>query len=165
MAAVAPRAEILAEEMRAPRERIVAMLCKAYWMEIEKVMNFLANSINPDGTRAREIIASLHEDIEEELGHATEFATRISELSGMVPGSMDFRAEQAYLQPPERRHDIVHVIKGVIAAETEAIAHYRELMRMTDEIDPVTHEIVAAIVDDEQRHLRLFESFLREYTR
>jgi bacterioferritin len=163
--AVTLRPEILADEMRAPRERIVAMLCKAYWMEIEKVMNFLASSINPGGTRAREIIASLHEDIEEELGHATEFATRISELSGMVPGSMDFRAEQAYLQPPRRRHDIVHVIKGVIAAEKEAIEHYVELMRVTNEVDPVTHEIVAAIVHDEQRHLRLFESFLRDYAR
>ena len=34
------------------------------------------------------------------------------------------RAEQTYLQPPEHQTDIVHVIKGVIEAETGAIEHY-----------------------------------------
>jgi rubrerythrin len=46
------------------RERIVEMLTKAYWMEIETVMSYLANSVNPDGVRAREIIKSLREDEE-----------------------------------------------------------------------------------------------------
>src|SRR3712207_8565443 len=49
---------------------------------------------NPDGVRAQEIKESLEEDIQEELGHAQEFASRIKELYGVVPGSMDFRAEQ-----------------------------------------------------------------------
>jgi len=102
-------------------EQIIGMLCKAYWMEIETVMSYLANSVNPDGVRAQEIVESLRSDIQEELGHATQFATRIKELYGVVPGSMDFKAEQSYLQPPERQSDIVHVIKGVIAAETGAI--------------------------------------------
>ena len=82
---------ILAEDAREERERIVEMLKRAYWMEIETVMSYLANSINPDGVRAQEIVASLREDIQEELGHATQFANRIKELYGIVPGSMDFR--------------------------------------------------------------------------
>ena len=41
-----------------------------------------------------------------------------------MPGSLDFSAEQTYLQPPEHQTDIVHVIKGVIEAETGAIEHY-----------------------------------------
>ena len=81
---------ILAEDAREERERIVEMLTKAYWMEIETVMSYLANSVNPDGVRAQEIIKSLREDIQEELGHATQFANRIKELYGIVPGSMDF---------------------------------------------------------------------------
>jgi bacterioferritin len=86
---------ILAEDAREERERIVEMLTKAYWMEIETVMSYLANSVNPDGVRAQEIIKSLREDIQEELGHATQFASRIKELYGIVPGSMDFGAEQS----------------------------------------------------------------------
>ncbi len=154
---------ILAEDAREERERIVEMLTKAYWMEIETVMSYLANSVNPDGVRAQEIIKSLREDIQEELGHATQFANRIKELYGIVPGSMDFEAEQSYLQPPEHQTDIVHVIKGVIEAETGAIDYYNEIIEATEESDPVTNDMVIAILHDEEGHRRLFEGFLREY--
>ena len=56
------------------------------------MMNYIANSVNPDGVRAQEIIESLKEDITEELGHAQQFATRIKELYGVVPASDDFTA-------------------------------------------------------------------------
>jgi bacterioferritin len=154
---------ILAEDAREDRERIVEMLTKAYWMEIETVMSYLANSVNPDGVRAQEIIKSLRDDIQEELGHATQFANRIKELYGIVPGSMDFGAEQSYLQPPEHQTDIVHVIKGVIEAETGAIDFYNEIIEATEETDPVTNDMVIAILHDEEGHRRLFEGFLREY--
>lgn len=154
---------ILSDEMREEREEIVGLLTKAYWMEIETVMSYLANSVNPDGVRAQEIIESLRGDIQEELGHATQYAQRIKELYGVVPGSMGFEAEQSYLQPPERQSDIVHVIKGVIAAETGAIDHYNLIVQRTEESDPVTNDMVIAILHDEERHRRLFEGFLREY--
>ncbi len=154
---------ILAEDAREVRERIVEMLTKAYWMEIETVMSYLAGSVNLDGVRAQEIIKSLREEIQEELGHATQFANRIKELYGIVPGSMDFQAEQSYLQPPEHQTDIVHVIKGVIEAETGAIDFYNAIIEATGETDPVTNDMVIAILHDEEGHLRLFEGFLREY--
>src|SRR2546430_7872138 len=109
---------ILSEENTAKREQIIELLTRAYWMEVETVMSYIANSINPDGVRAQEIIESLQQDIQEELGHAQQFAARIKELYGVVPGSMDFTAEQSYLQPPEHQTDVVHVVKGVIEAET-----------------------------------------------
>ncbi|HEY1833704.1 MAG TPA: ferritin-like domain-containing protein [Solirubrobacteraceae bacterium] len=163
MPAMTSSSGILAEDMREERETIIAMLTKAYWMEIETVMSYVANSINPDGVRAQEVMSSLREDIQEELGHATQFATRIKELYGVVPGSMAFKAEQAYLQPPEKQSDIVHVIEGVIAAETGAIDHYNQVIGATEETDPVTNDMVIAILHDEERHRRLFEGFLREY--
>ena len=154
---------ILTDERAAKREQIVELLKKAYWMEIETVMSYIANSINPDGVRAQEIIEYLQEDIQEELGHAQQFATRIKELYGVVPGSLDFHAEQSYLQPPDDQVDIVHVIKGVIAAESGAIEHYSRIIEQTDGIDPVTQDMVITILHDEQGHKRLFEGFLREY--
>lgn len=163
MAATTSSRGILSEGMRQERARIVELLEKAYWMEIETVMSYLASSINPDGVRAQEVIASLREDIQEELGHATQFATRIKELYGVVPGSMAFKPEQSYLQPPERQSDIVHVIEGVIAAETGAIDHYNRIIEATEESDPVTNDMVIAILHDEERHRRLFEGFMREY--
>ena len=154
---------ILADERTADRERIIGMLKKAYWMEIETVMSYIANSVNPDGVRAQEIIESLSEDIQEELGHAQQYAARIKELYGVVPGSQEFKAEQTYLQPPEHQTDVVHVIKGVIEAETGAIEHYNAIIEATDGVDPVTNDMVIAILRDEEGHRRLFEGFLREY--
>ncbi len=154
---------ILADAHTAKREEIIALLTKAYWMEIETVMSYLANSINPDGVRAQEIVESLDADIQEELGHAQQFARRIKELYGVVPGSMGFAAEQAYLQPPERQTDVVHVIRGVIEAETGAIEHYNRIIEATEGADPVTNDMVIAILRDEEGHRRLFEGYLREY--
>ena len=154
---------ILADENTDTRERIIEMLKKAYWMEIETVMSYITNSINPDGVRAQEIVESLQADIQEELGHAQQFAQRIKEFYGVVPGSLEFSAEQSYLQPPDEQTDIVHVIKGVIEAETGAIEHYNAIIEATDESDPVTNDMVIAILHDEEGHRRLFEGYLREY--
>jgi bacterioferritin len=76
---------------------------------------------------------------------------------------MDFTAEQSYLQPPEQQTDIVHVIKGVIEAESGAIEHYNAIIEFTEGKDPVTNDMVIAILRDEEGHRRLFEGFLREY--
>jgi bacterioferritin len=154
---------ILADDNTETRGKIIELLTKGYWMEIETVMSYIANSVNPDGVRAQEIIESLTGDIQEELGHAQQFAARIKELYGVVPGSLDFTAEQSYLQPPEHQTDIVHVIKGVIEAETGAIEHYNRIIQETDQIDPVTQDMVVAILRDEEGHRRLFEGYLREY--
>ena len=154
---------ILADDNTEKREQIVELLKQAYWMEIETVMSYITNSINPDGVRAQEIIESLQEDIQEELGHAQQYAARIKELYGVVPGSMEFTAEQGYLQPPDHQTDIVHVIKGVIEAETGAIEHYNAVIEATEGVDPVTNDMVIAILRDEEGHRRLFEGYLREY--
>jgi len=154
---------ILSEEMTQKREEIVELLKTAYFMELETVINYVTNSVNPDGVRAQEIKESLEEDIQEELDHAQQFASRIKELYGVVPGSLDFQVEQTFLQPPEEQIDVVHVIKGVIEAETTAIEHYTRIMEITEQVDPVTQDMVITILRDEQGHRRLFEGFLREY--
>ena len=154
---------ILSDDKASKRNELIGLLQKAYWMEIETVMNYITNSVNPDGVRAQEIIESLQADVQEELGHAQSFANRIKELYGVVPGSMDFTPEQSYLQPPEHQTDIVHVIKGVIEAENGAIEHYNRIIEFTDGLDFVTQDMVIAILHDEERHRRLFEGYLREY--
>src|SRR3954468_10722905 len=154
---------ILSQAASEQRAQIIEMLKKAYWMEIETVMSYIANSVNPDGVRAQEIVESLQEDVQEELGHAQQFAARIKELYGVVPGSLEFAAEQTFLQPPDHQTDIVHVIKGVIEAESGAIDHYNAVIEFTEGIDPVTQDMVIAILRDEEGHRRLFEGYLREY--
>ncbi len=154
---------ILSQELADKRDEIIALLKQAYFAELETVMNYVTNSVNPDGVRAQEIKESLEEDIQEELAHAQQFAQRIKELYGVVPGSMEFKAEQDSLQPPEHQTDVVHVIKGVIDAETKAIELYTRIVETTNEVDPVTNDMMIDVLHDEQGHRRLFEGFLREY--
>jgi bacterioferritin len=156
-------AGILADKHAEKREEIVELLTRAYWMEMETVMSYLANAANLDGIRADEIAEALDEDVQEELGHARRFAHRIKELYGSPPGSMDFSAEQQYLQPPDDATDVVTVIKGVIEAEAGAIEHYNRIIEATDGVDWATQDMVIQILKDEEAHLRAFERYLREF--
>ncbi|MEZ5121674.1 MAG: ferritin-like domain-containing protein [Solirubrobacterales bacterium] len=153
---------ILAEKNASKREEIVDLLTQAYWMEMETVMSYLANAANLDGIRAEEIAEALDEDVNEELGHARAFAGRIKDLYGTPPGSMDFSADQAYLQPGDAT-DVVTVIKGVIEAEAGAIAHYNRIIEVCDGVDWATQDMVIEILRDEETHLRTFERYLREF--
>jgi bacterioferritin len=155
--------DILSEAQAATRSEIVQLLTEAYWMEIETVISYIANSVNPEGVRAQQVVQALTADIREELTHAQQFARRIKELYGLVPGSLQFRASQRALQPPADTLDLAHVIRGVIEAERGAIEHYNRIIQATDSVDPVTQDMLIAILADEQAHLRTFEGFLREY--
>jgi ferritin-like protein len=70
------------------RQTLLELLERAYWMEIETVMSYLAASINPDGVRGAEVREALEGDVQEELGHARQFGERIKELWGVVPGHL-----------------------------------------------------------------------------
>lgn len=150
------------QQQQTKRDELIELLTRAYCMELETVMNYVSNSINPDGIRAQQIVQSLEQDIQEELGHAQQLGTRMKELYGVVPGSMGFRPEQKYLQPAASQTDIVHVVKGVIKAEAGAIQHYNRIIELCDGFDYVTQDMVITILRDEEGHRRLFEGFLRE---
>ena len=54
---------VLAPQQNEAREHILELLTKAYWMEIETVMSYLAASVNPDGARAQEVRDELADDV------------------------------------------------------------------------------------------------------
>ena len=156
-------AGILAPANAEKRAEILALLERAYWMEMETVMSYLANAATLDGIRAEEVAEALSADVDEELGHARQFAGRIKDLYGTPPGSMDFKAEQASLQPPADATDVISVIRGVIEAEAGAIEHYTRLIEACDGVDWATQDMVIDILRDEEGHLRQFERYLREF--
>ena len=149
----------------AKRKEIIDLLTRAYWMELETVQNYIANSINLDGVRAEEIKKSLLADITTEVAHAQQCGRRIKELYGKVPGSFDFKPSQRFLQPPADTTDVAAVIRGVIEAEQGAIDHYNKVIKACEGVDYVTQDIVTEILTDEEGHLRQFEGFLKEYER
>lgn len=150
--------------MAASREETIAMLTKAYCMELETVMNYLANSTNLDGVRAEEIKKSLAADVAEEIGHAQQLGARIKQLGGLVPGSAAVEiGSQA--QPPTDTTAVVDVIRGVIQAEEAACNHYKSIIKATDGEDYVTQDLCVRLLASEEEHLIQFRGFLKEYTK
>jgi bacterioferritin len=147
----------------ATNEEIIDLLRTAYSMELETVMNYLANSNNLDGVRAEEIKKSLAIDVTEELGHATQLGQRIKQIGGLVPGSMSVKLGNQ-TQPSPNTTDVVGVIKAVIAAEEAACAQYKKIIRATEGDDYVTQDLAIQLLKAEEEHLVLFKGFLKEYT-
>jgi bacterioferritin len=149
--------------MAASKTEVIDMLKVAYNMELETVLNYIANSTNPDGVRAEEIKKSLAADITAELGHAQQLAGRIKQLGGFVDGSaaLKFGAQD---QPPKTTTDITSVIKAVIKAEEAACAQYKKIISAVEGDDYVTQDLCIKLLADEEEHLILFKGFLKEYT-
>lgn len=145
-------------------KQLIDALIAAYNAEIETVSNYLANSVNLDGVRAKHIKNALEADIVEELGHATLVAKRIKTIGGDVPGSQALKMTQKTLQPPRDTTDVVAVIKGVIDAENGAIAGYNRIIELAEQLkDYATQDLATRLVGDEQEHRREFVGFLKEY--
>ncbi|MFM7033635.1 MAG: ferritin-like domain-containing protein [Planctomycetia bacterium] len=148
--------------MAATTKEIVALLLEAYSMELETVMNYLANSTNLDGVRAEEIKKSLGADVNGEIAHAQQLASRIKQLGGHVPGSKSLVLGRQ-IQPVTETTDVVGVIKSVIAAEEAACAHYKKIIKAAEGEDYVTQDLCIRLLADEEEHLVQFRGFLKEY--
>ncbi len=142
---------------------IVRELRIAYGMEIETIQNYIANAVHLDGVRSDVIKKALAADVPTELIHAQQLAQRIKTIGGRVPGSMENKATQTFLQPPKDTTDVVSTIRGVIQAEEGAIAQYNKIIRLCDGRDYVTQDLVIGILAGEEDHRREFMGFLREY--
>jgi len=151
--------------MAASRNEVITALQKAYSMEVETVVNYLANSLHLEGVRADFIKQALSTDIQEELGHAQQLGNRIKQLGGSVPGSTHLKMTQNSMQPPDDPTDVVGVIKGVLQAEEDAIRHYKDIIKQTDGEDYVTQDLAITILGEEEAHRQQFEGYLKEYTK
>lgn len=144
---------------------IIKSLQTAYRMEVETVVNYLANSVFLDGLLAEEVKRSLSADVTEELNHATQLANRIKQLGGRVPGSLELEFDQRTMQPPEDPTDAIAIVRGVLAAEETAIEHYKRIIQLAGADDPVTTDLATRLLADEEGHRTLFKGFLDEYRR
>jgi bacterioferritin len=151
--------------MAATKDQVIAALRKAFSMEVETIINYLSNSLHLEGVRAEAIKQALAADIQEELTHAQQLGNRIKQLGGTVPGSLGMEFSQKALQPPADTTGVVDVIRGVLAAEEDAIKHYKSIIKLTDGEDYVTQDLAITILGDEDAHRQQFEGYLKEYTK
>jgi bacterioferritin len=149
---------------KSKNQDIIRELSVAFAMELETVQNYIANSVHLDGVRSDVIKKALAADVATEITHARQLAQRIKTIGGRVPGSLDNRCDQTYLQPPKDTTDVIKVIKGVIKAEEGAIAQYNKIIRLCEGRDYVTQDMVIGILSGEEDHRREFIGFLTEYS-
>jgi bacterioferritin len=150
--------------MAVTTKETIALLLESYCMELETVVNYLANSVNLDGVRAEEIKKSLGADVPGEIAHAQQLANRIKQLGGHIPGSAALKMG-GQIQPVADTTDVVGVIKSVIAAEEAACAQYKKVIRAVDGEDYVTQDLCIRLLADEEEHLVQFKGFLKEYAK
>ncbi|MCU0704457.1 MAG: ferritin-like domain-containing protein [Fimbriiglobus sp.] len=149
----------------AAKQQIIDALIEAYNKELETILNYLSCSIDIDGVRAEAIKNALAGDIQGEIEHARQIGARVRQLGGTVLGSMALEMEQSYLQPPADTTDVVTVIRGVLAAEEEAIRTYNEIIKLCEGNDYVTQDLAIRILGDEEGHRQQFDGYLKEYTK
>ncbi len=150
--------------MAATVQETINLLLESYSMELETVINYLANSVNLDGVRAEEIKKSLGADVPGEIAHAQQLANRIKQLGGHIPGSKSLTIGNQ-IQPVTDTTDVVGVIKSVIAAEEAACAQYKKIIKAVEGEDYVTQDLCIRLLADEEEHLVQFKGFLKEYTK
>jgi bacterioferritin len=150
--------------MAATVQETINLLLESYSMELETVINYLANSVNLDGVRAEEIKKSLGADVPGEIAHAQQLANRIKQLGGHIPGSKSLTIGNQ-IQPVTDTTDVVGVIKSVIAAEETACAQYKKIIKAVEGEDYVTQDLCIRLLADEEEHLVQFKGFLKEYTK
>ena len=150
--------------MAVTTQQTIALLLESYGMELETVMNYLANSVNLDGVRAEEIKKSLGADVPGEIAHAQQLANRIKQLGGHIPGSAGLKMG-GQIQPVSDTTDVVGVIKSVIAAEEAACAQYKKIIKAVEGEDYVTQDLCIRLLADEEEHLVQFKCFLKEYAK
>jgi bacterioferritin len=146
-------------------KEIITELRRSYAIELETIQNYLANSIDLEGTNAEVIRKSLEEQIALKLKHARRLAKRINVLGGRVPGSLELPRDQNLLQPPMDNADMMAVIRGVVSTNEASISQYQKIINLTEGFDYVTQDIVIDILSDEREHRRLFLSFLAQHAK
>ena len=150
--------------MAVTQQQTIELLLESYSMELETVMNYLANSVNLDGVRAEEIKKSLAADVLGEIAHAQQLAGRIKQIGGHIAGSKVLGlAMGRQIQPVTDTTDVTGVIRSVIAAEEAACAQYKKIIKAVDGEDYVTQDLCIRLLADEEEHLVQFKGFLKEY--
>jgi len=127
---------------------IITELKRSYAIELETIQNYLANSIDLQGTEAEVVRKSLEEEITLKLRHARRLAKRIHILGGRLPGSLELPRDQNLLQPPLDNGDVMAVIRGVISANDTSINQYQKIINLTEGLDYVTQDMVIDLLSE-----------------
>lgn len=145
-------------------EDLIADLNRAYADEWLAVYAYTHMAQVVTGTPVAKHLEGLLRDVAaEELEHQDELAERIAQLGGEPladPMRLVEASNEGYPTPPSDAADIEGIIEVVIEAERGAIDVYNKVAQKTFGKDPVTHNLILHILEEEIEHEDDFETLL-----
>lgn len=146
------------------RDELVKSLNKALALEWSAAFYYWLSTHVLRGLSGTELVEMFEEQIEDELGHASSLAKRISELGGTPVTSLSEieRTSGEKISLPTSLSDVGAFIKTALSIETKAIETYNDLARNTMHSDPVTFLLVSKILGDEVSEEDKLEGFLEK---
>lgn len=147
-------------------KKVKELLEKAYFAEVETIINYMSWSVNLETFDGRDVAEELEKDITEEQNHALRLGKRLKMLGYNVKPSFEIRKnfEQEKLNNIHHNENVESVIRGVIAAEEDAIKTYKELITIARKNEDYgTARLAEELLIDEEEHLQEFKDLLKEF--
>ena len=135
----------------ADRAAVIDVLNTALATELVCVLRYKRHAATAKGLLAEPIAAEFTKHAAEELEHADQLATRISQLGGepdFAPGTLVSRSHAEY----DASTELVDMIRADLVAERIAIDAYGEAVRFVGDGDPTTRRLLESILAVEEEH-------------
>jgi len=141
----------ITEAYEADRDRVIDVLNEALATELVCVMRYKRHYHMASGIHAQAAMAEFLQHANDELGHADQLATRITQLQGAPnfdPATLTARSHAEYVEGT----DLTDMIKEDLVAERIAIESYQEIIRWLGDKDPTTRVLFESILAVEEEH-------------
>jgi bacterioferritin len=134
----------------AANKKVVDNLQTALSMELAAVNQYLLHALVAEDWGLDKLAAKMREEMQEELGHAEEYARRIVFLKG--------NPELKAAKVPTRAQALADMFEADLSDEQEAIKFYTEAARTADEAGDIgTRDLFEKTALDEEGHMAWLE--------
>jgi bacterioferritin len=140
-------------------DRVIETLQQSLATEVVCTLRYRQHHFAARGMNAEPIAAEFLQHSEEELGHASRIAARISQLGGtpdFSPSTLTERSHSEYVEA-ETLHDMI--VENLVA-ERIAVAAYTSIIEWLGTGDPTTRRMFEEILALEEEHAEDLASLL-----
>ncbi|WP_066261113.1 ferritin-like domain-containing protein [Hydrogenophaga flava] len=139
------------EGYSADRSRVLKMLNEALATEIVCVLRYRRHHFMARGIHGQTVGAEFLVHSNEEQGHADQLAARIVQLGGEPDFSPDSLSERSHAEYVPAK-TLPEMIRENLVAERIAIDSYRDMIRVLEDLDPTTSDLLRQILAVEEEH-------------
>lgn len=139
------------EGYSADRSQVLKMLDEALATEIVCVLRYRRHHFMARGIHGQAVGAEFLVHSNEEQSHADQLAARIVQLGGEPDFSPDSLSERSHAEYVAAK-TLPEMIRENLVAERIAIDSYRDMIRVLEDLDPTTSDLLRQILAVEEEH-------------